>query len=204
MNISVERHRALRQARHAADAMAAGAAAAYHGTHADQQAGHGKSGTFEDPGVPYLQAIGLEKDDLVQALGLSFTVSPPVRWPATWRMPGMFSLGQSPAASLDAPSCRRSAAWSSASSRAGCCASGPFVWRFYLGQLALGAYLPAAGQSVLSCLQSIGLPRHQPRQPDSFATGKGAADQPVFLAPAPPALANISAVMLSYQPMLSW
>jgi uncharacterized membrane protein YfcA len=27
------------------------------------------------PAVPYLQAIGLEKDDLVQALGLSFTVS---------------------------------------------------------------------------------------------------------------------------------
>jgi uncharacterized protein len=27
------------------------------------------------PSVPYLQAIGLEKDDLIQALGLSFTVS---------------------------------------------------------------------------------------------------------------------------------
>ena len=27
------------------------------------------------PSAPYLQAIGLEKDDLVQALGLSFTVS---------------------------------------------------------------------------------------------------------------------------------
>ena len=30
---------------------------------------------FVIPAVPYLQAIGLEKDDLVQALGLSFTVS---------------------------------------------------------------------------------------------------------------------------------
>jgi uncharacterized membrane protein YfcA len=30
---------------------------------------------FVLPAVPYLQAIGLEKDELVQALGLSFTVS---------------------------------------------------------------------------------------------------------------------------------
>ena len=30
---------------------------------------------FVIPAVPYLQAIGLEKDELVQALGLSFTVS---------------------------------------------------------------------------------------------------------------------------------
>ena len=30
---------------------------------------------FVIPAVPYLQAMGLEKDELVQALGLSFTVS---------------------------------------------------------------------------------------------------------------------------------
>ena len=30
---------------------------------------------FVIPAVPYLQAIGLEKEELVQALGLSFTVS---------------------------------------------------------------------------------------------------------------------------------
>jgi hypothetical protein len=30
---------------------------------------------FVIPAVPYLQAIGLDRDDLVQALGLSFTVS---------------------------------------------------------------------------------------------------------------------------------
>jgi uncharacterized membrane protein YfcA len=35
----------------------------------------GATGVFVLPAVPYLQAIGLEKDDLVQALGLSFTVS---------------------------------------------------------------------------------------------------------------------------------
>lgn len=33
------------------------------------------SGVFVMPAVPYLQAIGLDKDELVQALGLSFTVS---------------------------------------------------------------------------------------------------------------------------------
>ncbi|SJZ37039.1 hypothetical protein SAMN02745126_00687 [Enhydrobacter aerosaccus] len=35
----------------------------------------GATGVFVLPAVPYLQAIGLEKDDLIQALGLSFTVS---------------------------------------------------------------------------------------------------------------------------------
>jgi uncharacterized protein len=33
------------------------------------------TGVFVIPAVPYLQSIGLEKEDLVQALGLSFTVS---------------------------------------------------------------------------------------------------------------------------------
>ncbi len=35
----------------------------------------GGTGVFVVPAVPYLQALGLEKNDLVQALGLSFTVS---------------------------------------------------------------------------------------------------------------------------------
>jgi len=35
----------------------------------------GGTGVLVIPAVPYLQALGLEKDDLVQALGLSFTVS---------------------------------------------------------------------------------------------------------------------------------
>jgi hypothetical protein len=33
------------------------------------------TGAFVIPAVPYLQALGFEKDDLVQALGLSFTIS---------------------------------------------------------------------------------------------------------------------------------
>jgi uncharacterized protein len=35
----------------------------------------GATGVFVIPAVPYLQAIGLERDELMQALGLSFTVS---------------------------------------------------------------------------------------------------------------------------------
>ncbi len=35
----------------------------------------GGTGVFVLPAVPYLQALGFDKDDLVQALGLSFTVS---------------------------------------------------------------------------------------------------------------------------------
>lgn len=35
----------------------------------------GATGIFVIPAVPYLQALGFEKDDLVQALGLSFLVS---------------------------------------------------------------------------------------------------------------------------------
>ena len=33
------------------------------------------TGIFVIPAVPYLEALGLEKEDIVQALGLSFTVS---------------------------------------------------------------------------------------------------------------------------------
>lgn len=35
----------------------------------------GATGVFVIPAVPYLQALGLFRDDLIQALGLSFTVS---------------------------------------------------------------------------------------------------------------------------------
>jgi uncharacterized protein len=36
---------------------------------------NGGTGVFTLPAVPYLQALGRSKDDLIQALGLSFTVS---------------------------------------------------------------------------------------------------------------------------------
>ena len=35
----------------------------------------GATGVFVIPALPYLQALGLPRDDLVQALGLSFTAS---------------------------------------------------------------------------------------------------------------------------------
>jgi uncharacterized membrane protein YfcA len=35
----------------------------------------GATGVFVIPALPYLQALGLEKEELIQALGLSFTVS---------------------------------------------------------------------------------------------------------------------------------
>lgn len=35
----------------------------------------GATGVFVIPAVPYLQALGLEKEDLIQALGMSFTIS---------------------------------------------------------------------------------------------------------------------------------
>lgn len=35
----------------------------------------GGTGVFVIPAVPFLQALGLDKDDLIQALGLSFTIS---------------------------------------------------------------------------------------------------------------------------------
>jgi uncharacterized protein len=35
----------------------------------------GATGVFVIPAVPYLQSLGLQKDELVQALGLSFTIS---------------------------------------------------------------------------------------------------------------------------------
>ena len=35
----------------------------------------GATGVFVVPAVPYLNSLGLEKDELIQTLGLSFTVS---------------------------------------------------------------------------------------------------------------------------------
>ena len=104
------------------------------------------TGVFVIPAVPYLQAIGLTKDELVQALGLSFTVSTlalavslaviaagntgltlDLAWPSiagvAVALAGM-RLGQAVRARL-APATFR-------------------LW-FFAGLLALGAYLAARG-----------------------------------------------------------
>lgn len=100
------------------------------------------TGVFVIPAVPYLQAIGLTKDELVQALGLSFTVSTlalavtlvgstglslGLAWPSVAgvvvALVGM-RLGQAVRARLAPPTFR--------------------LW-FFAGLLALGAYLAARG-----------------------------------------------------------
>lgn len=53
----------------------------------------GATGVFVMPAVPYLQALRLDKDDLVQALGLSFTVST-LALAAGLLMHGAFRLDQ--------------------------------------------------------------------------------------------------------------
>ena len=52
----------------------------------------GATGVFVIPAVPYLQALGLSKDDLIQALGLSFTVST-IALAAGLGMGGAFHVG---------------------------------------------------------------------------------------------------------------
>lgn len=100
------------------------------------------TGVFVIPAVPYMQAIGLQKDELVQALGLSFTVSTlalavtlaggrAFTWDLAW--PSLAALvvailgmrfGQAVRARLSPQAFR--------------------LW-FFLGLLALGAYLAARG-----------------------------------------------------------
>lgn len=100
------------------------------------------TGVFVIPAVPYMQAIGLQKDELVQALGLSFTVSTlalavtlaggrAFTWDLAW--PSLAALvvvilgmrlGQAVRARLSPQAFR--------------------IW-FFAGLLALGAYLAARG-----------------------------------------------------------
>ncbi|MBR0733802.1 sulfite exporter TauE/SafE family protein [Bradyrhizobium japonicum] len=53
---------------------------------------NGATGVFTLPAVPYLQALGLSKNDLIQALGLSFTVST-IALAAGLARSGAFHLG---------------------------------------------------------------------------------------------------------------
>jgi hypothetical protein len=100
------------------------------------------TGVFVIPAVPYLQAIGLTKDELVQALGLSFTVS---------TLALAVTLAGSTSLSLDL-------AWPSIAGVAVALVGmrlgqvvrarlAPATFRlwFFAGLLALGAYLAARG-----------------------------------------------------------
>lgn len=53
----------------------------------------GATGVFAMPAVPYLQSLGLARDELVQALGLSFTVST-IALAMGLALYGAFELGQ--------------------------------------------------------------------------------------------------------------
>jgi uncharacterized membrane protein YfcA len=96
------------------------------------------TGTFVIPGVPYLQAIGLEKEDLVQALGLSFTVST-FALAGNLVHAGVFDLTVA-LASLGALLPALGGMYLGQIAR-GRLQEKTFRLAFYFGQLALGAYL---------------------------------------------------------------
>jgi uncharacterized membrane protein YfcA len=100
------------------------------------------TGVFVVPAVPYLQAIGLAKDELVQALGLSFTVS-------TLALAAMLAGTAALTADLAGPSLA-AVFVALGGMRAGQgvrarLAPGPFRIWFFAGLLALGACLAARG-----------------------------------------------------------
>lgn len=103
------------------------------------------TGVFVIPAVPYMQAIGLTRDELVQALGLSFTVS---TLALAVTVSGAFDwdlAGPSLAAALIAPTFMALAGMRLGQAVRARLAPAVFrVW-FFAGLLALGAYLAARG-----------------------------------------------------------
>ncbi len=98
----------------------------------------GATGVFAIPAVPYLGSLGLEREELVQALGLSFTVST-IALAGGLALHGAFSLaatGASLLALLPALAGMMGGGWLRARIR-------PEVFRlcFFLGLLVLGAEL---------------------------------------------------------------
>ena len=98
------------------------------------------TGVFVIPAVPYLQAIGLEKEDLVQALGLSFTVST-LALAFNVSKAGAFNLSIA-GATIGALVMASIGMWVGTALRQGL---EPAVFRrwFFIGLLLLGIYLAA-------------------------------------------------------------
>jgi uncharacterized membrane protein YfcA len=95
-------------------------------------------GVFVIPAVPYLGALGLTKDDLIQALGLSFTVST-VALAAALAGGGSFDAGTAGASALAlAPALVGMAVGGWVRGRV---SEQVFRRCFFLGLLALGAHL---------------------------------------------------------------
>lgn len=98
------------------------------------------TGVFVIPAVPYLQAIGLEKDDLVQALGLSFTVST-VALAVNLTTAGAFNLATA-GPGLAMLAMAAIGMWLGQELRARISPAAFRVW-FFIALLALGLYLLA-------------------------------------------------------------
>jgi uncharacterized protein len=96
------------------------------------------TGVFVIPAVPYLQAIGLEKDELVQALGLSFTVSS-VALTVNVVMAGALDLSLA-GAMVGALAAAFAGMWAGQALRSRMQPES-FQGFFFLGLLLLGAYL---------------------------------------------------------------
>lgn len=98
----------------------------------------GATGVFVVPAVPYLQALGLEKDDLIQALGLSFTVST-VALAIGLARAGAFQVPDAAASLLALPPCLLGMVAGNRVRRV----VSPAVFRtcFFAGLLLLGAHL---------------------------------------------------------------
>lgn len=100
------------------------------------------TGVFVLPAVPYLQAIGLEKDELVQALGLSFTVSTLALALALASLEAISPADLLPSALGVAAAL--AGMWLGQAIRARL-SPRAFRWWFLGGLLALGAYLAGRG-----------------------------------------------------------
>lgn len=100
------------------------------------------TGVFVIPAVPYLQALGLNREDLVQALGISFTVSTVALAVALW-LTGHFSL----AVAGDSLFALAPALLGMGAGQIIRRKVSPVIFRrcFFLGVLALGAHLALRG-----------------------------------------------------------
>jgi uncharacterized membrane protein YfcA len=97
------------------------------------------TGVFVIPAVPYLQAIGLEKDALVQALGLSFTVST-LALAVNLAAAGSFNLSLAGGMGLATLAMAATGMWLGQGLRTWLSPAAFRVW-FFVGLLALGLYL---------------------------------------------------------------
>jgi uncharacterized membrane protein YfcA len=96
------------------------------------------TGVFVIPAVPYLQAIGLEKDDLVQALGLSFTFST-LALAVNLAALGAFNLALA-GASIGTLAMAAAGMWVGQRLRVHLSPTGFRIW-FFLALAALGLYI---------------------------------------------------------------